>query len=456
MDNADANPYLTSENPPNSDMAAQPSPTGRTILSDRSFWGIAITQFLGAFNDNLYKQLMLLMALPGAVDALKGDRQGWATALFSLPFVLFSGIAGFLSDRYSKSRIIVLCKLAEIGIAMLAVAAFLWYPKLGDWGTWTVLALMGIHSTFFGPGKYGVLPELFPAKELPRANGLILMSTFLAIILGITLAGVVKDAFVIKLPDGSEDFSRLWIGSMLCAIVAVVGTIASLQIRFTPPAQPQAQFDVSDSLVSQPIRSLLRNDIPLLLAILASSMFWLVGGLVLPVVNSLGKTQMLLDSDAKISILTGGLAIGIILGSVFANLVLKGMKPGRQVRVGLGLMVITMFLLGFWLPGGQPVFGYWGTLLMLIGAGIGAAVFVIPLQVFLQDRPPAALKGRMIGTMNLVNFIGILIAGPLYQLFVAIAVAVGWPVSSVFWMMTLLLLPLWIGFRLPETNSAKT
>ena len=185
-------------------------------------------------------------------------------------------------------------------------------------------------------------------------------------------------------------------------------------------------------------------------------MFWLVGGLVLPVVNSLGKTQMLLDSDAKISILTGGLAIGIIVGSVFANLVLKGMKPGRQVRVGLGLMVITMFLLGFWLPGGQPVFGYWGTLLMLIGAGIGAAVFVIPLQVFLQDRPPAALKGRMIGTMNLVNFIGILIAGPLYQLFVAIAVALGWPVSSVFWMMTLLLLPLWIGFRLPESNSAKT
>jgi MFS family permease len=174
------------------------------ILSDRSFWGIAVTQFLGAFNDNLYKQLMLLMALPGAAAALKGDTQGWATMAFSLPFVLLSGVAGYLSDRYSKSRIIVLCKFAEIAITLLAVLAFLWYPELGNAGTWTVLVMMGIHSTFFGPGKYGILPELFEKRDLPRANGLILMSTFLAIILGVIMAGRVKDLLVIKLADGSR------------------------------------------------------------------------------------------------------------------------------------------------------------------------------------------------------------------------------------------------------------
>lgn len=420
------------------------------LLADRSFWGIAITQFLGAFNDNLYKQLMLLMALPGAAAALKGDTQGWATTVFSLPFVLLSSIAGYLSDRYSKSRIIVLCKIAEILIALLAVLAFLWFAQLNFWGTWTVLVLMGIHSTFFGPGKYGILPELFSKKDLPRANGLILMSTFLAIILGVILAGAIKDVLTIELPNGDKDFSRLWIGSMLCAGVAIVGTITSLMIRYTPPAQPKAKLVLSDCVASEPIRSLLKRDLPLLKTIIVSSIFWLVGGLVMPVVNSMGKTQLLLTSDTAISVLTGGLAIGIIVGAIGANLVLKGLRPSSQVNLGLSLMVVSMALLGFWLPNQQPVLGYWGSLLALITAGIGAAVFVIPLQVFLQQRPPAELKGRMIGTMNLANFVGILLAGPLYQLFVALAVALGWPVSSVFWMMCLFLVPLLFIYRLPD------
>ena len=88
----------------------------QSLLADRSFWGLAITQFLGAFNDNLYKQLMLLMAVGGVGAMIKDDRQGWATFAFSLPFVLLSGLAGYLSDRNSKSRIIVICKVAEIAI----------------------------------------------------------------------------------------------------------------------------------------------------------------------------------------------------------------------------------------------------------------------------------------------------------------------------------------------------
>jgi MFS family permease len=228
-----------------------------SLLKDRSFWGIAVTQFLGAFNDNLYKQLMLLMAIPGVGALIQGDRQGWATTAFSLPFVLLSSIAGFLSDRYSKSKIVVLCKIAEIGITLLAVMAFLLYGRVGDYGTWSVLVLMGIHSTFFGPAKYGILPELFAHKDLPRANGLILMSTFLAIILGVVLAGGIKDALVVVNADGSQDFSRLWIGSLACTVVAMVGTFTSFMIRKTKPAQPQAVFQTSDAVASEPIRALL-------------------------------------------------------------------------------------------------------------------------------------------------------------------------------------------------------
>jgi MFS family permease len=424
------------------------------LLKDRSFWGLAVTQFLGAFNDNLYKQMMLLMAIPGVAMAFKGgDRQGWATALFSLPFVLLSSYAGFLSDRYSKSRIIVLCKFAEIGITILAILAFLFYGDLGDWGTWSVLLLMGIHSTFFGPGKYGILPELFRKQDAPRANGLILMSTFLAIILGVVLAGVIKDLLVVKNADGSEDFSRLWIGSLVCTGVAVIGTLCSMFIRTTPPAQPDARLVVEDFVASEPIKKLLFTDRPLLLAIIVSSIFWLIGGIVMPVVNAMGKVQMALASDGAVSVLTGGLAIGIILGAVSANVLLKKMNPTTQVRLGMSIMIVSMVILGFWLPGGKPMLGYAGSLIFLVLAGIGAAVFVIPLQVFLQQRPPAELKGRMIATMNFANFVGILLAGPLYQLFLFLVSALGWPVSSVFWIMSLMLLPCALLYRLPTDSE---
>lgn len=422
----------------------------QSLLADRSFWGLAITQFLGAFNDNLYKQLMLLIAIGGIAGAAKDDRQGWATLAFSLPFVLLSGLAGYLSDRNSKSRIIVLCKIAEIAITLLAVVAFLWYGNLGDYGTWTVLILMGIHSTFFGPAKYGILPELFHHKHLPRANGLILMSTFLAIILGVVLAGAIKDALVVKDATGKEDFSQLWIGSLACAFVAVVGTITSLYVRYTLPVQPQARFQVVDSIVPEPIVSLLKKDRPLLLALIVSSVFWLVGGLVMPVVNRMGKDQ-LQQADTKTSVLTAGLAIGIIIGAIGANLILKRMAKDKQVSLGVLIMIVSMCLVSIWKPNGDVLLGYNGTFLGLIIAGIGAAVFVIPIQVFLQERPPLELKGRLIGTMNFANFIGILLAGPIYQLLIWVAEhCLAWPVSSVFAMMAAMLVPILLFYRLPK------
>src|SRR6476661_7868718 len=107
-------------------------PVGAPLFQDRSFWGMTATQFLGAFNDNLFKQLMLLLAIPvGAAAATKADEQGFATMVFSLPFILFSGYAGYLSDRFSKRTVIVLAKVAEIGIMLLGVAAFLSYDLAG-------------------------------------------------------------------------------------------------------------------------------------------------------------------------------------------------------------------------------------------------------------------------------------------------------------------------------------
>src|SRR6266496_3523115 len=110
------------------------------LFRDRSFWGMTATQFFGAFNDNLFKQLMLLLAIPvGAAAARKADEQGLATMIFSLPFVLFSGFAGYLSDRYSKRTMIALCKVAEIGIMLLGMLGFLAYGTTGYRGLLVVL-----------------------------------------------------------------------------------------------------------------------------------------------------------------------------------------------------------------------------------------------------------------------------------------------------------------------------
>jgi acyl-[acyl-carrier-protein]-phospholipid O-acyltransferase/long-chain-fatty-acid--[acyl-carrier-protein] ligase len=276
------------------------------------------------------------------------------------------------------------------------------------------------------------------------------MSTFLAIILGVVLAGAIKDLLVIKNQAGQEDYSRLWVGSLACSVVALIGTLTSLLIRKTPAVQPQAQFEVADSIVPSPIRSLLVQDRPLLLALVVSSVFWLVGGLVMPVVNRLGKEQLQLQSDTKTSILTGGLAIGIILGAVGANLALRNIRKDKQVTLGVLIMILAMGALSVWTPNGGLFLGYTGALIGLIVMGIGAAIFVIPLQVFLQERPPAELKGRLIGTMNFSNFVGILLAGPIYQILVSIAGSMGWPVSAVFAMMLAMLLPILFFYRLPK------
>src|SRR5882757_8610255 len=151
-----------------------------SLWGDRSFWGMTATQFLGAFNDNLFKQVVLLMCIDFARQEGTRDYQPHAQLLFSLPFILFSGFAGYLSDRISKRRIVILCKTVEIGIVMLGT----WSLSSGSLtAVFTVLFLLGTHSAFFGPSKFGILPELAREQNLPAANGIFLMTTFIGIIL---------------------------------------------------------------------------------------------------------------------------------------------------------------------------------------------------------------------------------------------------------------------------------
>src|SRR4051812_3902717 len=191
-------------------------------LKQPGFLAFFCTQLLGAFNDNFYKMVVSLVALNVAITGTASFYVDLIAFLFILPSALFSGYAGHLADVYSKRSILITVKVFEIVIMAMAFACFLWgrvEPMFA------VVFLMGMHSAFFSPAKYGILPEMLPEQELSRGNGLLEMSTFMAIILGTSLGGAVYAVW-------NEQLA--WV-SLIMIGIAVLGTVTSLKIRKVPP-----------------------------------------------------------------------------------------------------------------------------------------------------------------------------------------------------------------------------
>lgn len=403
--------------------AAASSRTETPVFRDRSFWGLTLAQFLGAFNDNLFKQLVLLLCLDYAQrDIAAGAKiaedqyQPYALVVFALPWVVFSGLAGFLSDRSSKQRGIVFFKAAEVVIAFLGLFAFLSGML---WPLLAVLFLMSLHSTFFGPSKYGILPQLFRDRDLPQINGVFQMTTFLAIIFGFASAGMAKDHF--------EGQAGLAIISGICMTIALAGTLASLMIRRTEPVQPQLRLTVGTLFADPENLKLLRSDRFLCGVLLVSSLFWFTGGVVQPAVNSFGVLDLGL-SATRVSLLQGCVGIGIAAGCLISGRLSRHRIRFGLVRVGAwgivaGLLVLTLLgVLSRFRSGDDAGLITvarleWIARLTLMELGLSAGLFVVPLQVVLQTAPPEDQKGRMIGTMNLANWLGILLSAAFYGVF---------------------------------------
>jgi MFS family permease len=407
--------------------------------SDVSFWGMATTQFLGAFNDNLFKQLILLIATPTAAALAAGtghDMQATAQIIFAVAFLVFSGFAGYLSDRYRKRTVVISCKVAEILIMLLGFLAFLEYDRFGLVGLFSVLFLMGTHSAFFGPAKYGILPEMLRPADLPRANGIFLMLTFLAIIFGTAAAG-----YLLNYSGG-----HIWIGSLACIGVAVLGTLTALAVRGAPPAQPNLKHDLAAWGVPAEIIALLRRDKQLLHAIIVVSIFWMIGGIVQQTVNALGKTQLAL-SDERTSELAASIGVGIAIGCVLGGYLSRG-RVNRNVVV-TGAFGLFGMLVVLALPGGanHHLLGFWGSIPALILLGIFTGMFIVPVQVMLQSRPPKAEKGRMIATMNQCSWIGIILGAIVYQACIFVLDRIGGPRSAIFAVTAVLMLPVAIWYR---------
>lgn len=387
--------------------------TSRSV-DHRSFWLLTCSQFLGAFNDNLFKQFILILATTLTAQGLINfswwpqDPQPIAGAVFSLPFVMFALVGGFIADRFSKRSVIVTMNFIEILVMVTGFAA-LYYGTI-DINTSVILCMvtlffMGTQSSLFGPSKYGTLPEIVREERLSWANGIIQMTTFTAIILGTALP-------LIKfLREREEPFAYHTSGYFFVGI-AMIGWLLSLGIRKRPPAGPERRFQ--KSLFLTPVHAIqeiryLSRDKELILAVLAAAWFSLIGAMALFVINSYG-TNVLGLTDAGSSLFfwcAGGIALGsLLVGFISGPRVELGIVPIGIVGMSLGFMVTG------WLTPGD-----WNIQIALLITGVFGGFYSIPLRSLIQQRPKKEEKGRVLGAAELIDWIFILSAAGLYHVF---------------------------------------
>ncbi|HKA44213.1 MAG TPA: MFS transporter [Burkholderiales bacterium] len=407
-------------------------PNQFALLGERRFFPFFMTQFLGAFNDNVYKNaLVILLAFHAAslTTISSGTLVNACAGLFILPFFLFSATAGQLADKYEKSRIIRLVKLFEIGIMIVGAIGFVTQHL-----ALLLLALfgMGAHSTMFGPVKYAILPQQLKPEELVGGNGLIEMGTFVAILLGTILGGV-----LIAVRSGGV----VWV-SVTTIVIAVLGYLASRQVPLSPAPSPELRINWNP--VTETWRNLgfLRGNRTVFLSILGISWFWFYGATFLSQFPNYTK-DVLGGNEHVVTLLLAVFSIGIGIGSLLCERL-----SGHKVEIGLvpfGSIGLTLFAVDLYFatpaltPGasvGAAQFllapAHWRVLTDLLLIGVFGGFYIVPLYALIQIRSEPGHRSRVIAGNNILNAlfmvgsamlaIGLLQAGlTIPQLFLATA-----------------------------------
>lgn len=366
----------------------------------KSFAWLNATQFFGALNDNIFKLLSFFYVI-----RLLGEQRTSAVvslggAIFVIPFLLFTPAAGVLADRISKRAIVVFAKVLEIVVMCFAVLSFFssWAP-----GAFIVLFMMSTQSALFGPTKYGIIPELVRRDQISAANGSIVVMTYLAIILGTALGPFLGE--VVK--------GQFYLAALVCVGLAIAGTATSFGIERTPAAGSQARasfFIVGD--VWRTLRSI-RADKELLMAVVASAYFSLIGSFMQLNLIPYGMAHFNL-TDTQSGYLFFFAAIGIALGAWLA-----GRLSGRNVEFGIvpiGAFALAGAILGL---GSAPSSLYAVRALVLL-AGVGAGLFLIPLDSFIQFRSPRDRMGAILAASNFLSWTCVLIGALSVSLFSAL------------------------------------
>ncbi len=366
------------------------------LLRSRKFLPLFITQALGAINDNLFKNALVVLALYRLAH-LGPVLVALAGGVFLLPYAIFSAVAGQLADAREKSRLIRAVKIWELGLMLLACIGFFTenFPVL-----MAVLFGLGVQATFFSPLKYGILPDFFTGDALVAGNGLIEAGTFVGILLGTVAGGV-----LVLLPHGALA------ASLAVLAVAVAGILAAWAIPQTPVAQPGLR--PGWNLVSGSV-SLLRlaaEARTVWFAVLGISWFWAMGTIVLAVFPTLAR-DVLHGSGSVVTLMLGVFAVGVGIGALgVAGLVRDKALLHYVVACGFG---VSLFTAGFALLAAHaPVlpnipamlgsgFG-WALLADLLALAICGGGFSVPLYVLLQECAAPSHRARMVGANNIMN-----------------------------------------------------
>ncbi|MCG3864134.1 MULTISPECIES: MFS transporter [unclassified Photobacterium] len=372
-----------------------------SLLTKRRFLPYFLTQALGAFNDNVYKNILLILIAYASVDSLPLSANlliNIAAGLFILPFFLFSASAGVIADQYDKALIMRRVKLAEIVIMSLAAIAFFYqsYSAL-----LVLLFLMGTQSAFFGPAKYALLPQHLKSEELISGNALVETGTFLAILLGTLLAGFIADSH-----------NAHYIAAASVIFFAILGYLTSLAIPSAPPTVKKATFKWQPIKQTRSTMAIARQDKTIFQCILGISWFWFLGACYLTQFPNYAKIS-LGGNAASVSFLLMLFSIGIAIGSMCCDrLSQHRIDPGI---VPIGSLGITLFGAGLYFltpvttvqtqsliafittPSLWPIFA---SLLLL---GVAGGIFIVPLYALMQQRSKEDERAQIIAANNIWN-----------------------------------------------------
>ena len=425
------------------------------LLRTRRFLPIFVTQFLGAFNDNLFRTAMVMLVIYGIYRDAEQEAAFSAIAggLFILPFFLLSALAGQLADATDKARIVRIVKSAEIGIMVFGAAGLLLHniPLL-----LVALTAMGVHSTFFGPIKYAILPQHLDKDEVLGGTGLVEAGTYIGILTGTILGGLL----VMQRPDGSFHAELAAVGVL---VVAVIGRVAG---GFVPPAPPSSDVEIPGYPHRGMDWHIVRASITLVsatlhikrlfLAILAISFFWSMGAVLAAQFPPLVKNTLYADQSVA-TLFLAVFSVGVAIGSIAINRMLKGEVSARFAPSSALLMGVFVLML-YWLtrdwPASPELVGTseflrhplgWAVVLDLLGVAVAGGMFVVPLYAFLTTTVPKSETARTVAANNIVNSGAMVVATLMLTGLVLLGVSVA---ETLFLVAVGSIIAAWLGYKL--------
>jgi len=406
-----------------------------SFLKSKRFLPLFITQFFGAFNDNVFKNAFLIWVTYDVVNKIKLDPQIMVTiasGLFILPFFLFSALAGQVADKYEKSHLSQIIKIAEILIMIFSFVGFYFeniYLLL------TLMFLMGVHSTFFGPIKYSLLPETLESHELVGGNALIEGGTFLAILLGTIFGGL-----VIRSQNGIEIISG-------CVVLfAVIGYLSSRLIPKSLVSDSGLKISFNIFRQTWEITNYAKKEETVWLAIIGISWFWFIAMTFLSQLPAYTK-NIVGGDEFVVTLFLSILSIGIGIGSAICNKILKGKIDGRLVTIASISITIAILILcygsyfyhmpdhlislkEFFTSGLNAWLIICGLLMMAVFSGM----YIVPLYAIIQYRSDAKYLSRIIAANNVINALFMIFS----SIFMVVLLKIGFSLLQIFLAIALL------------------